>query len=53
MQIHDGDDEEDTKTPPPPVPEEPDMEKTGDYNLGADIGTKIGEGHDQVEDEVK
>ena len=28
----------------------PQGEKTGDYNLGPDIGAKIGEGHDPIED---
>lgn len=26
--------------------------EAGDYNYGDDIGQKIGEGHDRVEDEV-
>jgi len=30
-----------------------DAMKVGDYNLGEDIGTKIGEGHDPVEDELR
>lgn len=35
------------KTPPPqePIPER------DDNNLGDDIGTRVGEGHDPVEDE--
>jgi len=41
---HDGDDD-DNKTP------EPNRE-AGDYNMGDDIGERIGEGHDPIEDEV-
>jgi len=37
----------DDDTPPPSPPADP-----GDSNLGDDIGTKIGEGHDPVEDAV-
>lgn len=44
-------DDEDDGLPATPT-EEPDLEKVGDYNLGDEFGTKIGEGHDEVEDEV-
>lgn len=30
----------------------PPTQEPGDYNLGDDIGTKIGEGHDPIEDPI-
>jgi len=50
MPHRDGDDDQPSKKTPPP--EEP-IPETGDYNMGEEIGTRIGEGHDPIEDEVK
>ena len=44
MMFKPGDDDDDS---PPPSSADP-----GDQNLGDEIGTKIGEGHDAVEDGV-
>ena len=44
---HDGGDDDDQKNG-----QQQGDEKTGDYNLGDDIGERIGEGHDQVEDNI-
>ncbi|MEK7218201.1 MAG: hypothetical protein AAB728_01915 [Patescibacteria group bacterium] len=46
-----GDDDDDKKKPQ--QDEETETGDTGQYNMGDDIGERIGEGHDPVEDEVK
>ncbi len=53
MRFDGGDDDDDNKgkQPDDDKEDEPEIE-AGDYNLGGDIGTKIGEGHDTVEDAV-
>ncbi len=43
MLFDDGDDTDDTTENEP---------KTGDYDLGDDIGERVGEGHDPIEDTV-
>jgi hypothetical protein len=43
-----GDDDDEKKNTPPPQEPIPERE---DNNLGDDIGTRVGEGHDPVEDE--
>ncbi|MDD4319405.1 MAG: hypothetical protein PHW10_03725 [Candidatus Peribacteraceae bacterium] len=42
-------DDDDKKKPEDQV----EIGETGNYNMGDDIGERIGEGHDPIEDEIK